>query len=165
MRTESTGQCPKGWIYAIHHPRARIRSGVRYPRVVAASYTKPDRWYRATASGAGLTLALLVLIGTFLLIRAWPALQSQGLGFLTNTAWHPEQDPPVFGIAAVLYWTVVIALIAMTIAIPMSILAALALTEYAPLRIRKPLTSLVDLLAAIPSLIYGLWGCSSSRTS
>ena len=129
------------------------------PRVVAASYTKPDRWYRATASGAGvLTLALLVLIGTFLLIRAWPALQSQGLGFLTNTAWHPEQDPPVFGIAAVLYWTVVIALIAMTIAIPMSILAALALTEYAPLRIRKPLTSLVDLLAAIPSLIYGLWG-------
>ncbi len=129
------------------------------PRRVTASYTKPDRVYRTSASGAGLlTLALLVLIGAFLLIRAWPALTSQGLGFLTNTAWHPEQDPPVFGIAAVLYWTFVIALIAMAIAVPMSILAALALTEYAPLRLRKALTSLVDLLAAIPSLIYGLWG-------
>ena len=129
------------------------------PRVIGSAYTKPDRFYRGTASGAGIiTLVLLVLIGTFLLIRAWPALSSQGFGFLTNTAWHPEQDPPVFGIAAVLYWTIVIAFIAMLIAVPMSILAALALTEYAPMRLRKPLTSLVDLLAAIPSLIYGLWG-------
>ena len=129
------------------------------PRDFTTARTKPDRIYRSAASGAGLlTLVLLVLIGAFLLIRAWPALQSQGLGFLTNTAWHPEQDPPSFGIAAILYWTVVIAFIAMLIAVPVSILAALALTEYAPLRLRKPLTSLVDLLAAIPSLIYGLWG-------
>lgn len=140
-------------------PAGQEASDSDTPRVIGSSYTKPDRFYRGTASGAGIiTLVLLVLIGTFLLIRAWPALSSQGFGFLTNTAWHPEQNPPVFGIAAVLYWTIVIAFIAMLIAVPMSILAALALTEYAPMRLRKPLTSLVDLLAAIPSLIYGLWG-------
>ena len=140
-------------------PAGQEASDSDIPRVIGSSYTKPDRFYRGTASGAGIiTLVLLVLIGTFLLIRAWPALSSQGFGFLTNTAWHPEQNPPVFGIAAVLYWTIVIAFIAMLIAVPMSILAALALTEYAPMRLRKPLTSLVDLLAAIPSLIYGLWG-------
>ncbi len=129
------------------------------PRVVVSARTRTDRVYRGAASGAGLmTLVILVLIGTFLLIRAWPALMSQGFGFLTETQWHPEQNPPVFGIAAILYWTCVIAFIAMLIAVPVSILAALSLTEYAPLRLRRPLTSLVDLLAAIPSLIYGLWG-------
>lgn len=129
------------------------------PRVVVSGRTKADRVFRFSATGAGVvTLALLVLIGAFLLIRALPALSSQGIGFLTQSAWQPEQDPPIFGIAAVLYWTGVIALIAMAIAVPVSIMAALALTEYAPLRIRGVLTSLVDLLAAIPSLIYGLWG-------
>ena len=140
-------------------PAGQEASDSDTPRVIGSSYAKPDRFYRGTASGAGIiTLVLLVLIGTFLLIRAWPALSSQRFGFLTNPAWHHEQNPPVFGIAAVLYWTIVIAFIAMLIAVPMSILAALALTEYAPMRLRKPLTSLVDLLAAIPSLIYGLWG-------
>ena len=81
-----------------------------------------------------------------------------GLRFFTATAWEPQGTPPSFGIFAVLYWTVVIAVIALAIALPLAIAVALFLTDFAPRNLRRPLTALVDLLAAIPSLIYGLWG-------
>jgi len=129
------------------------------PRSVARSRTKADRFYRGLATGAGvITLALLVVIGGFLLIRAGEALRYTGLSFFTGTQWQPQATPAKFGILAVLYWTVIIAVIALTIAIPLAIGIALFLTDFAPRKLRKPLTALVDLLAAIPSLIYGLWG-------
>ncbi len=129
------------------------------PRELTSARTRVDRVYRGFALAAGIaTLLILVLIGAFLLIRAEPALASQGWSFFTEQRWNPDRTPPTFGIAAVLYWTVVIALIALVIAVPLSILAALYLTDYAPRRLRGPLRSLVDLLAAIPSLIYGMWG-------
>lgn len=128
-------------------------------RNLKTSRTLADRIYRAGTLSAGfMTLVILVFIGLLLLIRAFPALKYQGLAFFTNTVWAPTADGGEFGIAAVLYWTVVIALISLCFAIPLSLGAALYVTEYAPLRIRKPLTALVDLLAAIPSLIYGMWG-------
>jgi len=129
------------------------------PRTVAASRTKADRIYRGIAQSAGgLTLILLVFIGAFLLIRSSSALKYMGFGFFTKTLWQPQGSPPSFGIAAVIYWTLIIALIALVIAIPLAIAIALFLTDFAPRKLRKPLTALVDLLAAIPSLIYGLWG-------
>jgi phosphate transport system permease protein len=130
------------------------------PRAVAVTHTTGDRIYRALAKGAGVvTLALLVLIGVFLLVRAMPALRVAGIGFLTETAWNPDVvGDPRFGIASLLYWTVVIAVIAMVIAVPLSVLGALFITEYAPRRLRSTLTGLVDLLAAVPSIIYGVWG-------
>ena len=128
-------------------------------RTVAASRTKSDRIYRGIAKSAGgLTLILLVLIGAFLLIRSSDALRYMGWGFFTKTQWQPQGSPASFGIAAVIYWTVVIAIIALIIAIPLAIAIGLFLTDFAPRKLRKPLTALVDLLAAIPSLIYGLWG-------
>ncbi len=129
------------------------------PRSVQVIRTRSDRIYRAVARSAGVvTLAILVLIGAFLLIRAWPTLATERLDFLTGFEWVDSGDKSVFGIGAILYWTVVIAVIALGVAVPVAICAALFITEYAPLRLRKLFTSLVDLLAAVPSLIYGIWG-------
>jgi len=131
------------------------------PRDVHVVRTRGDKIFRAIATAGGLsTFLILVLIGTFLLLKAWPSLKYMGLHFFTEFSWNPSQTAGVFGIGALLYWTVVIALIAMFVAVPVSICIALFITEYCPLAIRKTLTSLVDLLAAIPSLIFGLWGAS-----
>jgi phosphate transport system permease protein len=118
-----------------------------------------DLVYRLLASGAGLlTLVLLGVIGLFLVLRSAPAFQLAGWHFLTTQIWSPDGTLHRFGVAAILYWTVVISLIALTIAVPVSIATALFINEYAPRRVRRTLTALVDLLAAIPSVIYGIWG-------
>lgn len=128
------------------------------PRVQAVSRrTTSDRVFRAVVRASGaLTLAIMVLIGLFLTIRSWQALRVAGFGFFTESAWQPELGN--FGVWAALLGTVLIAVIALVIAVPVSICTALFVTEYAPARLRRPLTSFVDVLAAVPSLIYGLWG-------
>jgi phosphate transport system permease protein len=129
------------------------------PRDIQPGWSASDRAYRRLAAGGGLlTLAVLVLIGLFLLVRSGGALDVMGARFFTTTVWRPDAPAPVFGILAVVYWTVVIAAIALAVAVPLSVLTALFLTEYAPRRVRPLLRSLVDLLAAIPSIVYGLWG-------
>jgi len=136
------------------------------PREVVALRTKGDRVFRGVATGAGsFTLILLVLIGTFLFLRAMPAFKDAGWSFFTQTDWvpPPRGTSTSYGVLALLYWTVVIAIIAMVIAIPVSMAAALFITEYAPRWLKGPLTSLIDLLAAVPSLIYGMWGAAYLR--
>jgi phosphate transport system permease protein len=129
------------------------------PRDVVVNRPRVDRLYRIGARMSG-SAALIVmgLIGLFLLLRAWPALSDAGFSFLTTTEWDPDADTPKFGIAAVMFGTVVIAVIALTIAVPIAIATALFINEYAPRRLQGVLIAIVDLLAAIPSLIYGLWG-------
>jgi phosphate transport system permease protein len=123
--------------------------------------THGDRIFRAIATVGGLsTFVILVLIGTFLLLKAWPAFKYMGARFFTEFQWNPTQTGGVFGVGALLFWTVVIASIAMVVAVPVSICIALFISEYCPSAIRRSLTSLVDLLAAIPSLIFGLWGAT-----
>ena len=137
------------------------------PRQLVALRTKGERVFRGVATGAGsFTLILLVLIGAFLLIKAMPAFKDAGWSFFTTQQWTPppQGTSQSYGVLALLYWTVVIAIIAMVIAVPVSIAAALFITEYAPKWIKGPLTSLVDLLAAVPSLIYGMWGAMFLRS-
>ena len=120
--------------------------------------SRGDRVYRAVATSAGsTTLIVMALIGTFLTVQGIDAFRVAGFSFFTETQWLPDQGGS-FGIAAVLSYTFQIALVALALAVPVSITTALFITEYAPLRIRRFLTSTVDLLAAIPSLIFGLWG-------
>ena len=95
-------------------------------------------------------------IGVFLAYQSWPTLRHYGLGFFTTRAWNPDTD--TLGIAAVLVGTVQVALIAMVIAFPLAVAAALYITEYAPPRLRSTLVAVVDLMAAVPSIVYGLWG-------
>ena len=92
----------------------------------------------------------------FLAWQAYPTLQRYGFSFFTESAWEPDQD--VIGIAAVLVGTVSVALVAMFFAFPMAVLMALYISEYAPERIKSSWSSLIDLMAAVPSIVYGLWG-------
>jgi phosphate transport system permease protein len=87
---------------------------------------------------------------------AWPAIQQYGIGFVTTNDWNPVTKR--FGAAPFLYGTVVTAFIALIVAAPLSIAIAIYLTELAPQRVRRPVATLIDMLAAIPTVILGLWG-------
>jgi phosphate transport system permease protein len=89
-------------------------------------------------------------------LKSWDALHATGLSFFTKSVWSPETGN--FGVWAALLGTFLIAGIALVLAVPIALCAALFVTEYAPARVRRPLTSFIDLLAAIPSIIFGLWG-------
>lgn len=118
-----------------------------------------DRVFSAVALGAGLTvLVLLALVGLFLAYRAYPAFADRGWAFFTTTTWRLDVTPRVFGVLGLLWGTIVVALIAMAVAVPVSLLAALFISVWVPAGPRRVLIGLVDLLAALPSLIYGLWG-------
>ncbi|PZE98876.1 phosphate ABC transporter permease subunit PstC [Curtobacterium sp. MCLR17_040] len=127
------------------------------PRLLTVVRDPSDVRFRNIARAGGVTvLAIMLLVGLFLAVRAAEALRVAGFGFLTTQAWDP--DAHRFGIAAVLVGTVLIAAVAIAFALPLSLGTALYITEYAPLRIRKAFIGLVDLMAAIPSVVYGLWG-------
>jgi phosphate transport system permease protein len=132
----------------------------RRPRNVADVPSRPDRWFGRVTLGAGIVvLILLTLVGLFLFLRSRQALDLTGVwNFLTREGWRTDVKPPKIGVLGLLTGTVLVALIAVTIAIPFGTIAALCITEYASPRLRRWLTALVDLLAAIPSLIFGLWG-------
>lgn len=118
-----------------------------------------DRVFLAVAKAAGFsTFVIMALIGGFLLKGAWPTLQREGLGFFTGFEWISQGEEGEFGISAVLYYTVSIAIVALLVAIPLAIGTALFINEYAPRQVRGWLTAMVDLFAAVPSLIYGFWG-------
>jgi phosphate transport system permease protein len=119
-----------------------------------------DRAFVVVTKLAGLsTLAIMAMIGGFLLHGAWPALRNEGLAFFTRYEWNAAAEGGGdFGIAAIVYYTVVIAVLALVIAVPLAVALALFINEYAPIGLRGPLTSVVNLLAAVPSIIYGLWG-------
>ena len=122
-----------------------------------------DRVFLGLSATAG--VSLLVIIGAitvFLVSEAVPSLQSNTVNFLTEKRFLPEPESPgqqvAFGIAALAYGTVVSSLIALLLAVPVAIGVALFITQYAPRRIAGFLGYLVDLLAAVPSVVYGLWG-------
>ncbi len=118
-----------------------------------------DRLFRRTTfSSAVLLLVLLVAIALFLLDRALPAIEKDSTNFLTTTSWFPDNTPPVFGIAALVYGTVVTSLLAVVMASAVAIGVALSITQYVPKSLARPIGYLVDLLAAVPSVVYGLWG-------
>lgn len=126
-------------------------------RDLVARRAATDRAFRGTVrSAAVLAMSVMGLIGFFLFLRALPALRTTGLGFFTTAQWLPGTGH--FGIAAVLEGTVLIAGIALLFAVPVALGAALWITEYAPRRARPVLVSLVDLMAAVPSIVFGLWG-------
>ena len=118
-----------------------------------------DRVFAAVTLAAGLTvLVLLALIGLFLAYRAYPAVADRGWAFLTTSTWRLDVRPRIFGVLGLLWGTIVVALIAMVFAVPVSLCAALFIAVWVPDGPRRLLIGLVDLLAALPSLIYGLWG-------
>ncbi|PPK64867.1 phosphate ABC transporter permease subunit PstC [Actinokineospora auranticolor] len=127
------------------------------PRRVRVRPTGDDRVFRAVARGTGvLVLVLTAGIGAFLAIRSSDAFAAYGWDFFTETQWNPEVNR--LGIAAVLPGTIVVALIAIAVSFPLAITTALYISEYAPPRVKSALVSVLDLMAAVPSVVYGLWG-------
>ncbi len=126
---------------ASHLERDRVRDNVfRGASMVSA------------AAVFGLVLALVVVLA----LGASLAVQTFGAGFLTSTDWNPVTER--FGAAAPIYGTLVTSTIAMLIGIPVSFGVALFITELAPVWLKRPIGTAVELLAAIPSIIYGMWG-------
>jgi phosphate transport system permease protein len=103
-------------------------------------------------------LVLLILSGVIgaLVAGAWPALQEFGFGFLVTQVWNPVTEK--FGAVAPIYGTLVTSAIAMLIGIPVAFGVALFITELSPVWLKRPLATMIELLAAIPSIIYGIWG-------
>jgi phosphate transport system permease protein len=110
------------------------------------------------ARGTGYaTLVLLGLIGLFLFLEGFPAFHVAGWKFFTTSGFSTIGKVKHFGVEASLYGTVVVALVALAVGAPVAIATALFLTEYCPRRLRRAMIAVVDLAAAIPSVIYGLW--------
>lgn len=102
-----------------------------------------------------LPLLLVAIVGE-LLVSSWPSIERFGAGFLTSSTWDPVAE--IYGAAPMIFGTVVSSLIALLIAVPLSVGVAIFLTEFAPGWLRRPVATLIELLAAIPSVVYGLWG-------
>jgi phosphate transport system permease protein len=143
-----------------------LASGQAEPRAAQGGAPPPPRrrhsaWAEhgfalATQSAAWITLALLAGILASLVYGAWPAIREFGLGFLINAEWDPVQDQ--YGGLTMIYGTLMTSAIALIIAVPVSFGIALFLTELAPGWLRRPLGVAIELLAAVPSIVYGMWG-------
>ncbi len=108
-----------------------------------------------TVTALALPLLLALILGE-LILGAWPALKAFGFGFLTRSVWDPVQGQ--FGALPLIFGTLYSSLVALAIAVPLALGVAIFLTEFAPLWMRTPVATMVELLAGVPSVIYGLWG-------
>ncbi len=116
-----------------------------------------DRLFGWAAKGAALlTLGLLLAILASLVVGAWPAITQYGLSFLTSSVWDPVTNE--YGGLVMIYGTLVTSFIALLIAVPVSFGIALFLTELSPAWLKRPLGTAIELLAAVPSIVYGMWG-------
>jgi phosphate transport system permease protein len=126
-------------------PKGKIRRG--------------DKIFAALTTGAsGFIILLVVLIALFLVIKAAPSIWHDKVNFLFSNEWSTTAGDLRFGVAGLLYTTVLISLVALIVAVPIAIGIALFITQYAPARLARPVAYVIDLLAAIPSIIYGVWG-------
>lgn len=139
-------------------------------RRLASKYTTVDRVFRGTmTAGALFSLVVLALIASFLLYRGFEIFSDFGFSFITGEIWNigdpMDTSTAVLGIGAMLVGSVLTALIAILIAVPFAIATALFIEYYAPKALRTVLTALLDLVAAIPSVIFGIWGTQCSSPS
>jgi phosphate transport system permease protein len=133
-------------------PTASARPGAR----IEASPIG-DRIYRGTTTAMALVVPVLLCLIAWVVFRAgWPALRTFGLSFFTESGWDAVNGK--FGAAPAVYGTIVSSIVALLIATPLAVGVAIFLAEFAPSWIRQPIAFFVDLLAAIPSVVYGLWG-------
>lgn len=116
-----------------------------------------DRLFKWLTMAMGLSvIALMALVGVTLYRNSLLSIHKFGWRFLTTSTWDPVRD--VYGALPFIFGTVVSSFLALLIAVPLGIAAAVYLTELAPLRLRQPIVSVIEMLAAVPSVIFGLWG-------
>jgi phosphate transport system permease protein len=126
------------------------------PRELSTKPVGADRVFVGVTKGVGvLVFVIVTAIGLFLGLQSMPTFRHYGFSFLTESRWLPSQD--IIGISAVALGTLQVAIIALVLAIPLAIGTALFITDWAPERWRATLTSAVDLMAAVPGIVFGLW--------
>ena len=135
------------------------------PREITTEPRRSDKVFRALVTAGGLSsLLILGLIAIFLGYRGFEVLRAEGLGFITNSDWSVTVDENAnvvesnFGLAAMLVGTILCALVAVVIALPISVFSALFLNFYAPEKLKKFLVAIIDMMAAFPSILFGIWG-------
>src|SRR5436190_5243257 len=133
----------------------RPRSETRWPSLLSTN--RSDRVYHGILTGIalGLPILILIILGV-LFVGALPALKRFGPSFLWTSAWDPIAE--VYGAAPMIFGTIASSLLALVIAVPLALSVAIFLTEFSPRWLRQPVAFLVELLAAIPSVVYGTWG-------
>ncbi len=128
------------------------------PLVLPEDVSTEDKIFRFGVRGAAIgVLVLLFLIGFFLFLKGFPAFSKIGFKFFTQSGFQTIGKHPVYGVLASLVGTLEVAAVAILVGAPVAIATAIFLSEYAPLWSRRSLIAIVDLAAAIPSIIYGLW--------
>jgi phosphate transport system permease protein len=138
---------------ALPTPEARPRS-LRFTS--AGRGGSADRAFGAIGAGAAGALGLVLVVGAISVTRiAWPSLEHTGFAFVATDVWDPSRDK--YGALAFLWGTILTSLVALAVAVPVGLGVAVFLTDLGPRQWRRPVSSLVELLAAIPSVVYGLW--------
>jgi phosphate transport system permease protein len=139
------------------HPLAETRASTPAPAPSSRPINRGDRLFRRVLMAlSSVVVIVLALIALDLVRLAWPAIREFGIPFFWRTEWDPVRES--FGAGAFIFGTVVSSFIALAIAVPLSIAVALFLTELAPKRVAALVGFMVEMLAAIPSVVYGLWG-------
>jgi len=135
------------------------------PREISTKPRRSDKVFRGVVTGGGLSsLFVLGLIAVFLAYRGFEVLREEGLGFITGADWSVTLDESAnvvesnFGLSAMLVGTILCALVAVVIAVPISVFSALYLNFYAPGWLKKILVAVIDMMAAFPSILFGIWG-------
>jgi phosphate transport system permease protein len=141
---------------AITSETMAIPSGDTAHRQARRSQIQDSIYYYMTLASAVFVVVMLLGVMVSLLIGAWPALSTFGLSFVWSQKWSPVKE--IFGALAPIYGTIITSIIAMIIGIPVSFGIAIFLTEICPQPLRRPIGVAIELLAGIPSIIYGLWG-------
>lgn len=135
------------------------------PRDITTEPRRSDKVFRGVVTSGGLSsLVILGLIALFLAYRGYEVLREEGLGFITNAEWSITLDESAnvvesnFGLSAMLVGTILCSLVAVVIAVPISVFSALYLNFYAPGWLKKILVAVIDMMAAFPSILFGIWG-------
>ena len=135
------------------------------PREISTEPRRSDKVFRGVVTSGGLSsLVVLGLIAVFLAYRGFEVLREEGLGFITGADWSVTLDESAnvvesnFGLSAMLVGTILCSLVAVVIAVPISVFSALYLNFYAPGWLKKILVAVIDMMAAFPSILFGIWG-------
>jgi phosphate transport system permease protein len=138
-------------------PPPSVTGGSARPGARIQASPVGDRVYRSVTTAMALVVPILLVLIAWVIFKAgWPAIRAFGLGFFTDSGWDAVNGH--FGAAPAVFGTVVSSILALVIATPLAVGVAIFLSEFAPSWLRQPVAFFVDLLAAIPSVVYGLWG-------
>ena len=134
------------------------------PREITTRPRLSDRIFRIVVTSVGaFSVTILTLIGLFLASRGFATFKEEGLSFITGFEWQQYTDDAGnrvsnLGIGAMLIGTILVAIVALVVAVPVSVFCALYLTFYAPTKVKNALVTVIDLMASFPSILFGMWG-------